>query len=247
MQVLLATLAHVRCQRARGTCARCPTLARQREFSLGVGEFALELAFVVDQRLQPLRGLARWRAQQRRKIGVSAGIGLEPLARLVARLGFDAPYSGGDRAFADDGDEADVAGAVDMSAAAKLDRIGPLVVFGVLDFAHGDDAHLVAVFLAEQSASAGRARIVEAHEPRRHLGVFQHNVIGDVLDFFELGARDWLRVGDVEAQPLGRNQRALLRHMIAEHHAQSFMQDVGRRMVGARRRARVVIDLKLDR
>ena len=117
----------------------------------------------------------------------------------------------------------------------------------VFDFAHGDDAHFVAILLAEQSAGAGRARIVEAHEPRRHLGVFQHHVVGDVLDLFEFGARDRLRVRDVEAQPLGRNQRALLRHMIAKHDAQSLMQDVGRRMVGARRRARVVIDLKLDR
>src|SRR5690242_19648745 len=35
--------------------------------------------------------------------------------------------------------------------------------------------------------------------------------------------------------------------MIAEHHAQSFMQEMGRRMVGARRRARFVIDLEFDR
>ena len=35
--------------------------------------------------------------------------------------------------------------------------------------------------------------------------------------------------------------------MIAEHHAQSFMQDMGRRMVGARRRARLMIDGELDR
>ena len=90
-------------------------------------------------------------------------------------------------------------------------------------------------------------RFVKAHEPRRHLGVFQDNVVGDVLDFFKFGARDRLGVGDVEPQSLGRNQRALLRHMIAKHDAQSFMQDVGRRMVGARRRAGGVIDFKLDR
>jgi hypothetical protein len=35
--------------------------------------------------------------------------------------------------------------------------------------------------------------------------------------------------------------------MIAKHDAQSLMQDVGRGVIGARRRARVVIDLKLDR
>ena len=103
------------------------------------------------------------------------------------------------------------------------------------------------IFLAEQSAGAEGARVVEAHEPRRHLGVLQHHAIGDVLDPFDLGAGDRFRVREVEAQPVGRNERALLRHMIAEHHAQRLMQNVGRRMVGARRRAGVVIDLKLDR
>ena len=65
--------------------------------------------------------------------------------------------------------------------------------------------------------------------------------------FSSLGAGDRLRVGDVEAQPLGRDQRALLRHMIAEHDAQGLVQNMGRRMIGARRRARVVIDFQLDR
>ena len=91
------------------------------------------------------------------------------------------------------------------------------------------------------------ARIVEAHETRRHLGVFQDDVIGDVLDLLEFGARDRLGVRDIEAQPLGRDQRALLRHMIAEHEAQRLMQDMGRRMVGAGRRAGGVIDREFDR
>ena len=48
--------------------------------------------------------------------------------------------------------------------------------------AHGDDADLVAVFLAEQRARAGSARIVERHQARRHRRVLQHEVVGDVLD-----------------------------------------------------------------
>ena len=95
----------------------------------------------------------RRRAQERGEIGEGVGIGGEALARLVARLRLDAAHAGRDRAFADDRDEADVAGAADMGAAAQLDRIGALVV-AVLDRAHGDDAHLVAVFLAEQRARA---------------------------------------------------------------------------------------------
>ena len=49
-------------------------------------------------------------------------------------------------------DETDVAGAPHMGAAAKLDRPSHGVAAAL---AHGDDAHLVAVFLAEQRARAG--------------------------------------------------------------------------------------------
>ena len=54
-------------------------------------------------------------------------------------------------------------------------------------------------------------------------------------------------MGDVEAQPVGRDERALLRDMIAEHEAQRLVQDMGRGMIGADRGARGVIDRELDR
>ena len=42
-----------------------------------------------------------------------------------------------------------------------------------------------------------------------------------------------LGVADVEAQPVGRHQRALLRDVLAEMAAQRLVQQMGRRMVGA--------------
>ena len=54
-------------------------------------------------------------------------------------------------------------------------------------------------------------------------------------------------MGEVEAQPVGRDERALLRHMIAEDEPQRLVQDMGRGMVGAGRRAGGVIDGELDR
>ena len=54
-------------------------------------------------------------------------------------------------------------------------------------------------------------------------------------------------MGDVEAQPVGRDQRALLRDMIAQRHAQRLVQQVGRRMVGADGEAARVIDAQLQR
>ena len=50
---------------------------------------------------------------------------------------------------------------------------------------------------------------------------------GDVL------GRQRLGVAEVEAQAVGRDQRALLRHVRAEPAAQRLVQQVGRRVVGA--------------
>ena len=81
------------------------------------------------------------------------------------------------------GDETDVAGAPDVGAAAKLHRPAHGVAAAL---AHGDDAHLVAVFLAEQRARAGRNRVIDRHQPRGDRRVLQHDVVGDVLDPLDL-------------------------------------------------------------
>ena len=56
-----------------------------------------------------------------------------------------------------------------------------------------------------------------------------------------------LVVREIEAQPVGRDERALLRHMVAEHLAQRLMQEMRRRVMGARRAAPRMIDVELDR
>ena len=51
---------------------------------------------------------------------------------------------------------------------------------------------------------------------------------------------------EVEAQAIGRDQRALLRDVLAEHLAQRLVQQMRRRVVGADARAPRVIDLELQ-
>ena len=63
----------------------------------------------------------------------------------------------------------------------------------------------------------------------------------------ELLGGDRLGMGEVEAQPIGRDERALLRDVIAEHLAQRLVQQMGRRVIGADRGARGVVDLELER
>src|SRR5262249_29056646 len=133
--------------------------------------------------------------------------------------------------------------------AAQFDRPAQSVAAarGCRIFAHRNDAHLVAVFFAEQGASAGGDSVVTAHQPRDHRAVLQNEVIGDVFDALDLLAADCLWMREVEAQPVRRDQRAFLRDVIAEYLAQSLVKKMRRRMVFADRAAAGVIDLKRQR
>ena len=113
--------------------------------------------------------------------------------------------------------------------------------------AHRDHADLVAVFFAEQRARAGFAGVVDRHQPRRDLVIFQHHLVGDVLDAGEFFRRDRLRMHEVEAQPIRRHQRAALGDVIAEHLPQRLMQQMRRRVMRADRGAPGVIDFELQR
>ena len=82
---------------------------------------------------------------------------LHQLHRAAAGDGLDAPHSGGDAPLAGDGAQPDVAGAVDVAAAAELAR--------ELAVADGDDADLVAVLLAEERHGAEGLGGVDGHDP----------------------------------------------------------------------------------
>ena len=113
--------------------------------------------------------------------------------------------------------------------------------------AHRHHAHLVAVFLAEQRARAGRDGVVDRHQPRGDGRILQHDVVGDVLDLFQFLRRDRLGMREVETQPVGRDQRALLRDVIAEHLAQRLVQQMRGGMVLPDGDAARVIDLQQQR
>ena len=54
-----------------------------------------------------------------------------------------------------------------------------------------------------------------------------------------------LAVGEVEAQTVGADERALLLRLLAEHRAQRPVEEVRRRVVAPRRRAARVVDLEV--
>ena len=78
-----------------------------------------------------------------------------------------------------------------MRAAAQFDRPAQAIAAAL---AHGDDAHLVAIFFAEQRAGTRRNSIVDRHDPRGDRRVLQHDAVGDVLDALKLLAAHRLGV-----------------------------------------------------
>src|SRR5665213_2934987 len=146
----------------------------------------------------------------------------------------DAPHARGDRAFGGYLEEADIDGPRHMRAAAKLDRemLGRRAL-RIFVFTHRHDAHLVAVFLAEQRQGAFLHRQIGRHQPRAHLGVLADAGIDLAFDRRHIVGRERLGLREIEAQALGRHERALLRDMLAEAPAQRLMQQMRDRMIGA--------------
>ena len=164
-------------------------------------------------------------------------------ARALGGQGLDAAHAGGGCGFSDDLDEADVAGTPHMRAAAQLDRPG-LVGTG-LSVSHRDDTDFVAVLFAEQGHGAGLHGVLDRHQARFDGGVLQDDGVGEALDLRDVLGAHGLGVREVEAQAVGRDHRALLGDVSAEHLAQRLVQEMGRGVVGARRRAAAVIDDQL--
>ena len=112
--------------------------------------------------------------------------------------------------------------------------------------AHADDADLLAVFLAEQRQRPLGDRLVGAHQMGLDRGVLQHHGVGEILHRLDLRLRHRPRMGEIEPEPPGLNQRTLLRHVKPKHLAQRLVQEVGGGVIGARRGAAGMIDLEID-
>ena len=146
--------------------------------------------------------------------------------------GFYAAHAGGDAAFRHDLEQADVAGALHMGAAAQ---------FGG-EVAHGQHAHFIAVFFAEQHHRAGFLRGFHAHHFGLDRQIVADHAVDHALQLGDLFCADRFAVGEVEAGALRIHQRALLRDMVAQHVAQRRVQEVGGGVVAGAGGARVQID-----
>ena len=120
-----------------------------------------------------------------------------------------------------------------MGAAAEFDRVGLVLARTPNAGPHGDHANLIPVFFAEERHRPRFNRLVHRHQACRDRRILDDDLVGHGFHLSQFVSTDRLGVRDVEAQAIGRNERALLRHMRAKHFSQRLMQEVGRRVVGA--------------
>src|SRR5262249_35045536 len=144
----------------------------------------------LDLRAQ-LAGLVGPRVQQR--------------PRLARGDGLDAPRAGADRPLGRDHERADLGGRAHVRAAAEL----------APDAVDVDDAHLVAVLLAEEHHRAELARLLDRRHVRADGVVLEHPVVDAALDLVALLGRHGLRVREVEAELVRADGGARLARVVA--------------------------------
>ena len=135
----------------------------------------------------------------------------------------DAAHPGRDAGLLSHREQADVAGGPAVGAAAQLHA----------DAGHRDDPHRVAVLLAEQGHGAGVDGFLGLPYLGLHGVVRIHAGVDLALDRVQRLGADRSAVGEVEPQPVGRDERAGLLDVRAEALAEGGVEQMGRRVVAA--------------
>ena len=89
-------------------------------------------------------------------------------------------------------------------------------------------------------------RILERHQPCLDRCVLKYDRVRQFFGTADLAGAHRLRMGEIEPQAIGSDGRTLLRDVLAEHAPQSFVHQMGRRVVGTRRRSAAMIHDEFD-
>src|SRR5579864_6389432 len=208
------------------------TRARRR-FRLEPRELPLGRPRALLQLRDPRLELGDRHSQKLRRAGEFRFLLLHVLERALPGDGLDAANAGRDPAFGDDLEKPDVAGARNVRAATELARAADV-----------EDAHLVAVFFAEQHDGARLLRLGDRHRARGNRVVVEDFRIDDRFDAPNVLAGERRVVREVEPRLVRIDQRALLLDVRTEHLAQRLVHQVRRRVVAHRAPARLVVDAR---
>ncbi len=140
--------------------------------------------------------------------------------------GYDAPHARGAAPLAHDAQAANLCGGLHVGAAAEFLAVGRL--FPVAD---GDHPHFIAVLFLEEGEGPLLDGPVEAGPMVLDRIVGQDSRVGVPLDGGQLLLSQGLGMGEVKAQTIGRNQGAILAHMLAQLGPQLRVEHVRGRVV----------------
>ena len=157
---------------------------------------------------------------------------IESFFDLGARDGFDTTNTCSDAALAYNLEHSNLSGSLDVTAAAELYALTELY-----------DADAVAILLAEEGDGTELLGFLDGHIAM----VLQRNILADAgvddaLHLTQFLGCDLLEVAEVEAQAFGRDERAFLLYVCAEHFAQGLVEEVRGAMVGFAGAALVGVD-----
>ncbi len=181
-------------------------------------DFTVEFLVAFGQRRQTLHNFAGMGGEEGRDVAHDLFLLRDQGQRAATGDGFDTANARRERAFAYELEQADVARARDVRAAAKLDgnRLGGI--------AHDDHANLIAVLFAKESHRAHLDRLVLRKQARDDLVVRADHGVDVVLKRRDVFGRQAAREIDIETQPVRRNRRAFLRAAFAETLAKRRVQ-----------------------
>src|SRR6266508_1199551 len=192
-----------------------------REAGLELLELLLELLLLVEELLEASRQLERRDLEKAGRLAQRRLLLAHVFPRGVARHGVDAANPRGDGALGDDLEEPDLPRRVEVGAAAQLGG----------EVADPDDAHAVAVLLAEERHGPAPERGLKIHLRRRDDDVGLDVLVDEVLDLLDLSVLEAHPVGEVEAQVIGRDEGARLGHVGAEDPPERGVEQMGPGMV----------------
>ena len=205
---------------------------------LGVGQLALELAALLDQRGDARRDFVGRGFERGGGFAQLVVAGVEPLARAFAGQRLDPADARRDRAFADDLEDGDVAGGARRGCRRTARPNNAVSVSRPMLSTRTSSPYFSpnsAIAPAATASSGVISRVATGWLAR--ISAFTSASIAAISS-----ARQRLGVREIEAQPVGRDQAALLGDVAAEAVAQRGVEQMGRAMVGADRGAALGID-----
>ena len=170
------------------------------------------------------------------------------LPRLAAGQRLDAAHAGGDRAFAGHRDQADIAGALHMGAAAQFDRPAERVAARSRAPLPIDTTRTSSPYFSPNSARAPASRASSTAISRVVTSSFS-STTSLAMSSTRRSSSAVIGFGCTKSKRSrsGATSEPLLRDVIAEHLAQRLVQQMRRGVIGADRDAARVIDFERQR